>query len=244
MLAGGRRDAVCDGTVAINKAFVAVGGTPMVARVLRTLRDVGEIERIAVVAPADALDDPALALADERRSAGEKIVASVERGLAESDPNAMMLMVTSDAPLLSVQSLREFVHALAASDADLVYGIAERRAHERAYPGVPHTWARMREGVYCGSAVFGIRPRVMPALRRFLDNLAAARKSPFKLARAFGWDVVLRFVFRGLSIPTAEERASTILGHTVRAIVVEPDLAFNVDRKTDLALAEKYAIGD
>lgn len=212
----------------------------MVARVLRVLRDVSEIERIIVVAPQNALDDPALALADERRGAGDKIVASVERGLAESDPNAMMLMVTSDAPLLSSRSLREFVHALAASDADLIYGIAERNAHERMYPGVPHTWARLRDGVYCGSAVFGIRPRAMAALRRFLDELAAARKSPLKLARAFGWDVVLRFVFGGLSIRTAEERASTILGHPVRAIVVEPDLAFNVDRKSDRALAERY----
>jgi hypothetical protein len=212
----------------------------MVARVLRVLRDVPEIERIVVVAPQAALDDPALALADERRTAGDKIVASVERGLAERDPDAMMLMVTSDAPLLSVQSLREYVRALSASDADLIYGIAERRAHERAYPGVPHTWARMREGIYCGSAVFGIRPRVLAALCRFLDDLAAARKSPLRLARAFGWDVVLRFAFGGLSIRTAEERASTILGHPVRAIVVEPDLAFNVDRKTDLVLAEKY----
>lgn len=212
----------------------------MVARVLRALRDVPEIERITVVAPPGALDDPALALAHERRSAGDKIVGSVENGLAGSDSNAMTLMVTSDAPLLSPHSLREFVRALAANDADLIYGIAERNAHEHAYPGVPHTWARMRDGVYCGSAVFGIRPRVMPALRRFLDELAAARKSPLKLARAFGWDVVLRFVFGGLSIRTAEERASAILGHPVRAVVVEPDLAFNVDRNSDRALAERY----
>jgi GTP:adenosylcobinamide-phosphate guanylyltransferase len=231
---------VCDGTPAINKAFVPVGGTPMVARVLQALREVPEVMHITVVAPSPVLDDPALALADDRRSAGDKIVESVERGLERSDPNVMLLMVTSDAPLLSPRSLRGFVRALGAVNADLVYGIAERTAHERTYPGAPHTWARMREGVYCGSAVFGIRPRVMPALRRFLDDLAAARKSPLRLARTFGWDIVLRFAFGALSIRTAEERASAILGHPVRALVVEPDLAFNVDRKTDRALAERY----
>lgn len=213
----------------------------MVKRVLQVVRAVPEIGEVTVVAPPGVLESPALALADVRRPSGERIVESVEHGLAQSDPGAMTLLVTSDAPVMSVESLHQFVRALAASDADLVYGITERRAHEQRYPGVPHTWARMTEGVYCGSAVFGIRSRVLPDLSRFLDGLAAARKSPLRLARTFGWDVVLRFGFGLLSIATAEARASTILGRGVRAIVVEPDLAFNVDRKTDLALAERYA---
>ena len=214
----------------------------MVTRVLRSLRATSQIAQITVVAPLAALDDPALALADVRRTSGDRIVQSVERGLAGAGPDEMMLLVTSDAPLLSPASLAQFVQALKTSNADLVYGIAERKTHERNYPGVPHTWARMRDGTYCGSAVFGIRPRVLPALMRFLDELAAARKSPLKLARSFGWDVVLRFALGRLQIAAAEKRASALLGYPVRAVVVEPDLAFNVDRKSDLALAEKFAL--
>jgi len=212
----------------------------MVTRVLMTLRAVPAIEQITVVAPTDALDDSALTLADVRRSSGERIIESVQRGLSESDPDAMMLLATSDAPLLSSESLREFAQTLASIDADLVYAIAERKAHEQRYPGVPHTWARMRGGVYCGGAVFGMRPRVVSALTKFLDELAAARKSPLRLARAFGWDVVLRFALGMLPIDAAEARASTLLGYRVRAVVAAPDLAFNVDRKSDLALAERF----
>ena len=225
----------------MNKAFVPVGGVPMVTRVLKALRTVPEIEQITVVAPTVALDDSALTLADVRRSSGDKIIESVQRGLSESDPDAMMLLATSDAPLLSTESLREFAKTLASIDADLVYAITERKAHEKRYPGVPHTWARMRGGVYCGGAVFGMRPRVVSALTKFLDELAAARKSPLRLARAFGWDVVLRFVLGMLPISAAETRASALLGYRVRAIVAEPDLAFNVDRKSDLALAERFS---
>ncbi|MGA3036376.1 MAG: nucleotidyltransferase family protein [Vulcanimicrobiaceae bacterium] len=240
MLAGGRRDAVCDGTSAVNKAFVPVGGVPMVTRVLKTLRTIPTIEQIIVVAPTVALDDSALTLADVRRSSGDKIIESVERGLSESDPDAMMLLVTSDAPLLSSESLQEFAQTLASIDADLVYAIAERKAHEQRYPGVPHTWARMRGGIYCGGAVFGMRPRVVSALTNFLDELAAARKSPLRLARAFGWNVVVRFALGMLPISAAEARASTLLGYQVRAVVAAPDLAFNVDRKSDLVLAERF----
>ncbi|MGH7716688.1 MAG: nucleotidyltransferase family protein [Vulcanimicrobiaceae bacterium] len=240
VLAGGRRDAVCEGTSAINKAFVPVGGLPMVTRVLRTLRTVPSIEQITVVAPTVALEDSALTLADVRRSSGERIIESVQRGLSETNPDAMMLLATSDAPLLSTESLQEFAQTLASIDADLVYSIAERKAHEQRYPGVPHTWARMRGGVYCGGAIFGMRPRVVSALTRFLDELAAARKSPLRLARAFGWDFVLRFALGMLPISAAEARASTLLGHQVRAVISAPDLAFNVDRKTDLVLAERF----
>jgi hypothetical protein len=213
----------------------------MVTRVLHALREVQQIEQITVVAPLAALDDSALSLADVRRSSGERIVESIERGLEGSDPGAMTLLATSDAPLIAVSSLQAFVAALAAVDADLVYSIAERRAHEARYPGVPHTWARMRDGVYCGGAVFGMRPRVLIALTRFLDDLAAARKSPLRLASFFGWDALARFTLGFLSIDAAERRASRVLGHPVRAIVAAPDLAFNVDRKTDIALAERYA---
>lgn len=240
VLAGGKRDGVCDGTPAINKAFVPIGGVPMVTRVLQTLRQVPAVQQITVVAPTSALDDSALTLADVRRSSGERIVQSVERGLSESDPDTMTLIVTSDAPLLSAESLQRFVEKLESIDADLVYGIAERRAHERRYPGVPHTWARMKDGIFCGGAVFGMRPRVATALAKFLDELAAARKSPLRLAKAFGWDVVIRFALGFLPIAAAEARASALLGYRVRAVVVEPDLAFNVDRKNDLALAERF----
>ena len=212
----------------------------MVTRVLQTLRAVPEVEQITVVAPTIALEDSALALADVRRSAGEKIIESVQRGLSESEPDAMMLLATSDAPLLSAASLQTFAQTLATIEADLVYSIAERKAHEQHYPGVPHTWARMRGGVYCGGAVFGMRPRVVPALTRFLDELAAARKSPLRLARAFGWDVVVRFALGMLPIGAAEARASALLGYRVRAVIAAPDLAFNVDRKTDLALADRF----
>jgi GTP:adenosylcobinamide-phosphate guanylyltransferase len=243
VLAGGLRDAVCEGSSAVNKAFVPVGDVPMVTRVLHALRSVPEIAQITVVAPIVALEDPALELADVRRTSGEHIVESVDRGLSETDPDAMTLLATSDAPLISTESLRTFVRELSTIDADLVYGITEKKAHEQRFPGVPHTWARMRGGVYCGAAVFGMRPRVLPALTRFLDDLAGARKSPLRLATFFGWDVVLRFALGLLSIGAAEARASAILGYPVRAVVAAPDLAFNVDRKGDLALAERYASG-
>ena len=240
VLAGGGRDAVCDGSPAVNKAFVEIAGAPMVARVIHALRATPEIERIAVVAPAGSLGDPALGASDDRRPSGAQIVDSLQSGVAGDDPDAILLLTTSDAPLLEPRGLAEFIAKVLARDADLAYAIVEKRVHDKRFPGVPHTWARMRDGVYCGGAVFAIRPRVVPALGRFLGELAAARKSPMQLASLFGWDVLLRFVLGFLSIDAAERRASGLLGASVAAIPSAAELAFNVDRKSDLPLAERY----
>ena len=105
---------------------------------------------------------------------------------------------------------------------------------------MPHTWARLRDGTYCGGGFIAIKPRVMPSLQRFIERLGAARKNPLQLASLFGWDVMLRFALRRLSVASAERRASQLLGAPVRAIVSPyAETAVNVDRVSDVALAER-----
>jgi hypothetical protein len=116
----------------------------------------------------------------------------------------------------------------------------EKRVHLAKYPDVPHTWAPLRDGTFCGTGFVTIRPRVWPSLERFIEQLGHARKNPLHLARLFGWDVLLRFAFRRLSIAAAEERASRIIGAKVRAVVSPyPEIGVNVDRVSDIALAER-----
>lgn len=85
-----------------------------------------------------------------------------------------------------------------------------------------------------------MKPRVFPTLSRFIEQVGHARKNPLKLASLFGWDILLRFALRRIAIADAEERASRILGARTRAIVSPyPETAVNVDRVSDIPLAEK-----
>ncbi len=240
VLAGGPADDVARlQPGAANKAFVRVGGVALVERVLRQLRACDSIGRIIVVAPASAQGNPALALADERRDDGAKIRESLRNGLRDLPPDDIVLVSTSDLPVLTPASIEDFVARALEADADIGYGCLERRVHEAAYPEVPHTWARLRDGTYCGGGFIAVKPRVMPQLERFIESLGAARKNPLALASLFGWDVLLRFALRRLSIAAAERRASQILGAPVRALVSPfAETAVNVDRVSDVALAE------
>lgn len=241
VLAGGPPDEVAAlEPGAPNKAFVRIGSVTLVERTLRALRASARIGRIIVVAPESARDHSSLALADEWRADGKKIRESLRNGLQGLPPDEIALVSTSDLPVLISAAVDDFIEYAHDLDADLGYGCIERTVHEAVYPNIPHTWARLRDGTFCGGGLVAIKPRVLPALERFIEKLGAARKNPLQLASLFGWDMLARFVLGRLSMTSAERRASQLLGAPVRALVSPyPETGVNVDRVSDVALAER-----
>ncbi|GAC1307091.1 MAG: nucleotidyltransferase family protein [Vulcanimicrobiaceae bacterium] len=241
VLAGGPPDEVSAlAPGAANKAFVPVGGRSLVARTLDVLRASPHVERIVVVAPLQTHGDAALADVAARRVAGETIGASLRAGLRELPPDELVLVTASDLPILSLAAIDEFVCLARATQADIVYACVERGAHLARFPEVPHTWARLRDGSYCGGGVVAIRPRALGPLDRFLDRLGSARKNPLRLAAIFGVPTLLRYALGGLGVADAARRGSTMIGVPVAAAVcTHPEIAVNVDRASDVALAER-----
>jgi GTP:adenosylcobinamide-phosphate guanylyltransferase len=239
VLAGGRPDAVAALEPGVaNKAFVHVGGLTLVERTLRAVRTVPRIERIIVVAPNAALTDPALTGADETRPDGPRMIESLRSGLAGLAPDEPLLVTASDLPILTRAALDEAIDAALARDLDLGYTCVERRYHDARFPALPHTWARMRDGSFCGGGAVVLKPRVMARLETLLDQLGSARKSPLRLTAIFGWGTLARFALGRLSIAAAEARASHLIDARAGAIrCTHPEIAVNVDRPTDVALA-------
>jgi hypothetical protein len=74
-----------------------------------------------------------------------------------------------------------------------------------------------------------------------IERLGEARKNPVKLASLFGWRILWRYALGRLTIPQAEARASFVISARVRAIVSSyAEIGINVDRVSDIALAEQY----
>jgi GTP:adenosylcobinamide-phosphate guanylyltransferase len=241
VLAGGEPDAVARLQPGIpNKAFLEIERVTLVARTLRALRETPRVARIVAVAPTGALEDPALRDADECRADGPRVLDSLAAGLAGAPPDEPVLIAASDLPVLTSAAVDEFLDGALARELDVGYAILERSLHLARFPQVPHTWARMREGRFCGGGLVVLRPRALEQLRPFLDALGAARKSPLRLAALLGWDVLARFALGTLGIADAEARASALLGRAAGAIrCTHAEVAVNVDRPSDLALAHE-----
>lgn len=240
VLAGGPADeASAHVPLAANKAFVPIGGRTLVERTIAALRASPDVGRIVVVAPLATHGDPALADADEIRVSGETMGASLRSGLRGMPDTQLVLVAASDLPILSDAALEEFARLARAADADLVYACVERRIHLARFPSVPHTWAHLRDGSYCGGGVVAIRPNALDRLDLFLGRLGAARKNPLRLAAIFGFPTLVRYALRRLSVADAERRGSALVGVRVAAArCTHPEIAVNVDRASDVALAE------
>jgi molybdopterin-guanine dinucleotide biosynthesis protein A len=245
VLAGGPPDEVSAlQPGAPNKAFVRVAGIALVERTLLALRACEGVGRIVVVAPAAAHGDAALALADERRPDGPRITDSLAAGLAGADPDETVLVSAADLPVLDAAAVADFLARVAERDLDVGYGCVDRRAHTGRYATIRHTWARLREGTFCGAGLVALRPRAFGSLSRFLEDLGRSRKNPLALASLLGWDMLLGFAFARLSIAQVETRAGALLGARAGAVISPyPQIAVNVDRPDDLAIAERLLAG-
>ncbi len=241
VLAGGPHDAIAAlAPGAPNKAFVPIAGKTLVARTIAALRAAPSVGKIIVVAPVAQHANPELAQADEMRPDGRTMVESLRSGLRDAAPAELVLVFASDLPVLSAVAVEEFLSLAVASGADVVYACVERRTHVARYPGLPHTWARFRDGIYCGAGCVTLRPRVLPALDGLLGRLGAARKNPLRLASIFGARVLVRYALGLLTIARAERRASDLLGwRAAAAICLHPEIAVNVDALSDVAIAER-----
>jgi molybdopterin-guanine dinucleotide biosynthesis protein A len=241
VLAGGPLDDVARlQPGAPNKAFVEIGGKTLVGRVLDALHASAAIDRIVVVAPRSAWGHNDLRDVEDLRPDGVRITESLRNGLAGFEADDDVVVAASDLPVLTAPAVNDFVERVGRLGADVIYGCVEKGAHMRAFPDVPHTWARMADGTFCGGGMVAIKPRSLPRLERFIERLGAARKHPLKLASLFGWDMLAWFALRRLSIAHAEARASKLLGAPVRALIsAYPETAVNVDRVSDVALARR-----
>lgn len=247
LLAGGHYDDVPPGEpIPKGKGLLPIGGVPMAARALRALRRSPAISRIVMVSSVgqEELTDSCWHGVDRVVPAGERLIDSFKAGVdAVADQTSPALVVVADLPLLTAESVTDWVdRCRARQDAAVWYSFVRRGNSEAAFPGVRHTYVHFREGTFCGAGFFMSRPEALTSLYEAMTRLTYARKNPLKLGRLLGWDVVFGFLTRRLTIAQAERGMSRLLGGTSCAGIETPypETAFNVDDVDALRQARRY----
>jgi len=225
-----------------HKCLVPIGGVPMLLRVVETLTLAGAIDGIRI-----SIDDVGIAreaLGDlaarcdvvaSRESAARSAIAALEQG-----GSLPCLLTTGDHPLLTPEMVRYFLSEAARSEADLCAGLASRKVIEAAYPEAKRTYIRFADVDVSGCNLFALTSsRALTALA-FWHHLEPVRKKPWRLAGAFGFVPLLRFVTRTLTCEDAFAAASGKLKLNARPILMPfADAAVDVDKSADKELAEK-----
>ncbi len=221
------------------KGLVPICDKPMVEYVVDTLRSSPSIHRIVVVMPVE--DDGAWrSKVDDAVVHDGDIVENFIAALEKVREDRRLLVLSADIPLLTPESLSEYLAKCEPFDADLYYPIISKSSIEARFPGVRRTYMGIREGTFTGGNVMLLNPETIVKNQRLMESVFEARKSPLKLVRILGLGFVVKFVLHRLTIEGLERKVSQIVGGVGKAVIVEhAEIGFDVDKPDDLAFATR-----
>lgn len=238
--AGGRIDGALANAIGTEiKALAPFGNGTLIDVAIGAARAAGA-DAIAVVgAPPVLAHVGARAQGiDAAESGGENVLRALGAW-----PGDDLLFLTCDLPFVSGIAIREFLDA--AGSADLAMPVAAADAYEAMFAGAPRHTMSLGGERFANGSVFFFRANAIERVRDTTDaavRLFEARKSAWAMARVLGLPLLLRFVFRRLTVADIERRADSVTGVTVRAIrACSPVLCFDVDTVEDYRYAVRHA---
>ena len=237
-------DPLLEGTGVNKKALLPVLGRPMVAYVEEALRASGRVNRIVAVGMDDK-DDVTFSGPVERIPTKGGIIQNILAAMAHlretGSTSRYFLEASSDVPLLTPEVVARFVDGCLAKGGDLVYAVVEKSCMEAMFPGSARSYAHLRDGYFAGGDMFMVRANLPASAGDPFEELAAQRKNALKMARALGPGLLIKAVFRRLTLAGIEREVSRILKLEGRVLnSPDPEVAMDVDKPHQLEIATRY----
>jgi GTP:adenosylcobinamide-phosphate guanylyltransferase len=250
LVLAGRRDdddELARAAGAPHRALLDIQGTPMLARVLDTLRAHDRISRILVSCDAPDLVRavPSIAAMLESHEvclvpAADSPSRSVLLALDEITADEPLLVTTGDHALLDSEMLDSFLGAAEAEACDVALALVPATLIKARFPDAKRTYLDFRGESYSGANLFAfLTPRARMAAE-FWQRAENYRKQPLRMVREFGLVTLALFVTRRLDLHAAFRRVSRAVGVEVRAIEMPmAEAAVDVDKLSDLELVNR-----
>lgn len=227
-----------------SEALIIIGSSPMIYYVVQAVRASKKVRRIIISGPVESLREYFKKESDLFFSpSGDDAIDSFANAVDLMGPEELtskVLVLPTDIPFITPEAIDDFLNQCEREDSDFYYAIVKKEANEARFPRVVRTYARLKEGVFTGGNLFLVRTSIISQCVDMGKKLVAKRKNPIALARLLGLSLVIRFLFRRLSISDAENRFEKVLGIKGKAIISEyAEVGVDVDKPSDLKLAEK-----
>lgn len=238
---GGKQELLTESEGVANKAFISLNSRPLLSFVLQALIEAPSIERVIIVGPEKELrqlqeQGYQFAIAAEK----ESMLANVAAGLQAVDQDRQCLVVTGDIPLLTAEMVESFLQLCAPYDHDLYYPILEGQILRLHFPETERTYVRLKEGQITGGNLGLVNPRWFFANLERLEMFIAYRKKPLKLLRILPPVLIIKYLFKSLSVADLERSISRLLHFKARAVNCEhAEIGIDVDKISDLELVRK-----
>ena len=243
VIAGGRWKGETPAGMTEWRALSPVAGRPMVAYILDALAAAKTIHDTILVGPPELSEAfPSIHRLDPTPTLTGNVLAVSQYAAGKG----RILLVGSDIPLLTPQSVDNFIHACSSTDAKLYYPVIPKDVVLSRYPDMRRTFLKLRDGVYTGGNLILADPQFLLDSGPKVQALYNARKSPFGIARILGPQLLIRMVLTAaagiplLDIPLAARLVGRALGAPVAGITVnDPEIGADLDSIDELPAFER-----
>jgi len=225
------------------KAMLEICGKPMIQWVLDALSNSVSVDNVVIVGlPQDSRIHCSKKMHFVPNQSGlvDNIHAGAQK-VAEIHKDALYaLLVAVDIPAVTGEIIDWIVKTANGEDGDIFYNIIPFETMEKRYPQSRRTYFHFKDLDVCGGDlhVFSLR-LLLEEDSGIKKKLADARKSPVKQAALIGFDTVLLYLLRQLSLRRAEINISRQLKVTGRAIVCPyAEAGMDVDKPHHLEIME------
>jgi len=220
-----------------HKSFLPLYGKPMVEWVAKALKGSTNVDRVVVVGPTEMTTMTIATIADVVLPEASHEVDNLLSAMGHLDDSERTLMVTSDTPLITPTAIDDLLTN--APSADVVYAIVPKEVAQEYLPERKWIFVKATEGSFTGCSAVLFTPGIFRTHADTLRKIFDARRSVSALVRIWGIAFSIKFLLGALSVKKAEETISHRLKVLARAYVSRyPELAFDVDHVSDVALAE------
>ncbi|MBV8198884.1 MAG: NTP transferase domain-containing protein [Candidatus Eremiobacteraeota bacterium] len=209
------------------KALAPVRGATMLQRVIDALREAGAT-RIAVIGGVEvrrACSSVVECVIEESVSGSENLRKALDAWPRDGD---RLLYATSDLPYITAAAVDDFLGRV--SSETLAVPLTEWSDFQLRFPGAPPFGLTLAGERVVNGGVFAVPDASIPKLAALAARFFEARKAPWRMAGLVSPSVLLRFLFRRLSVADLERLAVRALGTPACGVRrAAAGLAYDVD---------------
>jgi molybdopterin-guanine dinucleotide biosynthesis protein A len=222
------------------KAFVKVGGRPLVEHMVQALTGAEGVGPITFVGNADRLRALFPQLTGAMFLPGEKsLFDNVMKGLRSVTAAGRALICACDTPLVTSSMVTWFIEACADPAIDFYYPVSEMALVKKRFPDMKRTYVRLSDGTFTGGNMMLLNPQSMVRCEEGIREAIAQRKNPLRLAGRMGFGFLLRLFCRRVSVHEAEKVVEHLLGIRVKAVITPfPEMGCDLDKAGDYRVFE------
>ena len=243
----GQDDAVAQVAGVSCKAFAPIDGIPMIEHVIQILRK-STIDDITISLPNDLpiekeathlnklIQDKKIKLITPEKSP----VRSILRFVNASEDDNTFLITTADHALLSRDMIDDFINQYNSDNFDTAVAMLPLNILTAKYPSLNRTRLKFKDGNFKGCNLFLFKNKqTAERILNFWKTIETQRKKPWKMVRALGPFLLLRYLTGRLSLDDALTALGRKTDLRLQAVMLsQAEAAIDVDTPDDLEFAQ------